>query len=141
MLPELVEGAITGGGGKIPIAQPADATVDFGMIEFNPASGNQQEEFIVLTNNGEQSVDVSGWSLDGDVEKTFDPGTVIVPGVSLYVTPDAKAFRARAEGPSGGQKLWVQGNYDGLLPNVGGSLQLINRDGQVVNGSELHRFG
>ena len=36
-------------------------------------------------------------------------------------------------------KLFVQGNYQGLLPNQGGSVQLLARDGQLV--SELNYEG
>lgn len=134
VLPELVKGAVVGSpSGNIPAPQRGNPTIDFGTIEFNPSSGNQQEEYIVLTNNNEVSVDLSGWTLGGAIQHTLDPGTVLVSGASIYLTPDARAFRARAEGPSGGQQLWVQGNYEGLLPNVGGTVELYGSDGQLVS--------
>ncbi len=133
VIPSLVEGRITGGGGQIPKAQVGNPKIDFGTIEFNPASGNQNEEYIALVNNQAEAVDISGWRLEGDVEITFQPGTVIPAGWTFYTTPDARAFRARSEGPSGNMSLFVQGNYEGRLSNTGGSVQLIAADGEVVN--------
>ncbi len=132
-LPELVNGALSSSNGEIPLAQAGNPKIDIATIEFNPASGNQQEEYIQITNNNEFSVDISDWRLEGDVEWTFDPGTVLPAGFTLYATPDAKAFRARTEGPTGGMGLFVQGNYKGHLPNIGGSVQLVGRDGALVS--------
>ena len=133
LLPELVNGELSSGGGDIPTAQKGNPKIDFGDIEFAPASGNQGEEYIQLVNNHDFSVDISDWHLTGDVQWTFDPGTVLVAGGTLYATPNAKAFRARSEGPTGGMRLFVQGNYDGNLPNEGGSFQLVAPDGEVVS--------
>jgi hypothetical protein len=132
-LPELVDGSLSSSRGEIPLAQVGNPKIDFGTIEFNPGSGNQQEEYIQLTNHNEFSVDLSGWQLAGDVEWTFDPGTVLPAGFTLYVTPDARAFRARAEGPTGGMGLFVQGNYSGRLPNIGGHVELRGADGLLVS--------
>jgi hypothetical protein len=132
-LPEIVDGIISNSRGEVPRAQVGNPMIEFGGLDFNPTSGNQQQEYLTLVNNNDFSVDISHWQLTGDVEKTFDPGTVLIPGGTLYVTPDARAFRARSEGPTGGMRLFVQGNYDGYLPNVGGSVQLVARDGQAVS--------
>ena len=101
-LPELVDGALTSGRGEFPLAQVGNPKIDFGTIDFNPTGGNQGEEYIQLVNNNDFAVDISGWQLAGDVQWTFDPGTVLPAGFTLYATPDAKAFRARTEGPTGG---------------------------------------
>ena len=132
-LPELVEGALTSGRGELPLAQVGNPKIDFGTVDFNTTSGNQGEEYIQLVNNGDAAVDISGWHLAGDVRWTFDPGTVLPAGFTLYATPDAKAFRARTEGPTGSSQLFVQGNFRGNLPNVGGTVQLVAADGEIVN--------
>ena len=119
--------------GTIPSAQIGNPQIDFGAIEFNPRSGNQEEEYIAFTNPNQDSVDISGWRVAGEVEHAFDPGTVLVPGASIYITPNKLAFVGRSNGPSGGQKLFVQGNYRGTLNNNGGQLQLIANDGEVVS--------
>jgi hypothetical protein len=121
-----------GGNAGIPDAQLQDATLAFGAYDYDPASGNQDEEYIELINPNTYAVDLSGWELTGGVEHTFRPGTVLVAGGSLYVSPNARAFRSRAAGPTGGQGRFVQGNYEGHLSNGGETVHLLDRGGRVV---------
>ncbi|MCP4744000.1 MAG: hypothetical protein GY871_17485, partial [Actinomycetales bacterium] len=116
----------------IPHAQSGNLQIDFGPIDYNPDSGIQDEEYIQLDNPNGVAVDISGWELTGGVEHTFRPGTVIPAGGSLYVTPDLPTFLARATGPGGGQQLFVQGNYDGHISNLGETIQLVAPDAEVV---------
>jgi hypothetical protein len=108
----------------IPNAQPANPAINFGSFEYNPPSGNQDEEYIQLINPNTFAVDISGWTLSGGIEHTFLPGTVIVAGGSLYVSPNVASFRARASSPTGGQGLFVQGNYKRHLSNWGEIINL-----------------
>src|SRR6185295_12146527 len=59
-----------GSGGEIPTAQPnlaalsvAQRKVTFGTIDYAPASGNQDEEYLQLVNSNTFAVDISGWQL------------------------------------------------------------------------------
>ncbi|MHC4323344.1 MAG: CotH kinase family protein, partial [Planctomycetota bacterium] len=108
----------------IPDAQPANPAINFGSFEYNPASGNQDEEYIQLINPNSYAVDISGWKLTEGVKHTFLPGTVIVAGGSLYVSPNVSTFRARAAYPTGGRGLFVQGNYKRHLSNWGETINL-----------------
>ena len=108
------------------------ASLEFGALDFNPSSGNQDQEYIQLTNPGTDAVDISGWQLRGGVEHTFVPGTVVAANSSLYVTPDVVAFRARTAGPRGGQSLFVQGGMKGHLSNFGETIQLLRDDNSLV---------
>lgn len=119
-------------GERIPGAQPADALVTIGQLDFNPASGNQAEEYVRLNNTNTYAVDVSGWKLGGAVDHTFRSGTVIPAGAALYVSPDVNAFRARTAAPRGGQGLFVQGNYRGQLSAWGETLTLTDDAGRIV---------
>jgi len=121
-----------GGNAGIPDAQPLDAVVDFGRYDYNPASGNQDEEFIELVNPNDYAVDLSGWKLTGGVRHEFPAGTVIVAGGSLYLSPDVRLFRQRAASPTGGEGNFVQGNYKGHLSNGGETLELEDADGRIV---------
>lgn len=110
----------------IPDAQADGVEIRFGAVEFDPASGNQDEEYIELINPNPFAVDISGWKLEAGVEHVFEPGTVISTFSSLYVTPNVAAFLSRATDPTGGQRLFVQGNYQGHLSSWGETIDLID---------------
>ena len=113
----------------------AEPTIQFGAIEPNPESGNQDEEYIQLINRNDIAVDISDWKLEGAVQHTFVPGTVIAPGRSLYVCPDSAMFRARSVSPKGGEGLFVQGGYQGHLSNFGETITLVDARGTFNNES------
>jgi len=128
---------------RIPEAQPnpvtdpgaVSPTIGFGTIEFSPDSGNQDEEYIILTNQNITPVDISGWQLAGGIQFTFEPGTVI-PGRGtkpLHVSPDITAFRARATSPKAGGRIWVEGPYQGNLSSLGETIELRDTAGNLVN--------
>jgi len=110
-------------------------------LDFNPASGRQEHEFVILRNVSPQAVDISGWTLCGEIAHTFKGGTVIPAGSGLastnyigllHVAKDAYAFRSRTSGPTGGQRRFVQGNYDGQLSARGGTLKLYDDTGRLI---------
>ncbi len=117
----------------IPDAQPANATIGFGNYDYNPASGNQDEEYIELINPNSYAVDISGWKLTGGVQHEFLPGTVIVAGGNLYVSPNVAAFRSRATSPTGGQGRFAQGNYRGHLSSWGETINLLDEYEALVD--------
>ena len=126
------------GSGLIPDSEPGDPVVDFGSIEYNPASGNQDEEFIEIINVNAYAVDLSGWRVEGGVDFTFPPGAVIPAGDAdpergkFFLTPDVAAFRSRASSPTGGESRLVIGNYSGHLANTGEMLTLFDANGRSV---------
>lgn len=122
----------SGSGVGIPGSTPLAPPIQFGAIDFNPASGVQDEEFIELINPNSVAVDLTDWQLSGGVEITLKPGTVIPAGGSLYLSPDSNFFRARASAPTGGEGNFVQGPYEGHLSNLGEILTLSNPQGDVI---------
>src|SRR5262249_3418707 len=102
-------------GGPYLGPQPTNATLLIGDIEFNPSSGDQGQEYVQIRNTNTYPVDISGWKINGGIQHTFHPGTVIPTGGALYLSPNVKAFRARPASPRGGQGLFVQGDYQGQL--------------------------
>lgn len=110
----------------LPPAQDPGVLVNFGTIEFDPASHNQAEEYFTLTNPNAVAVDVSNWVISGAVNHTLKPGSVIAAGGTLYLSPDVNAFRARTTGPSGNQGLFIQGDYNGQLSARGETLTLMD---------------
>ncbi|MGI9244750.1 MAG: lamin tail domain-containing protein, partial [Verrucomicrobiales bacterium] len=124
VMPELIAGAPDPGGSIEP-------QIEIGTIEFNPASGNQDEEYIELVNNNAIWVDVSDWTITGGVEFALPPGTVIPPGSSIYLSPNVKTFRGRATSPKGGERNLVVGGYSGHLSSFGESLELRDASGAL----------
>ena len=116
----------------IPLVQPEDAALEVVDVDFNPVSADQSQEYVALTNRMPYAVDVTGWKLSGAVTFTFKPGTVVPSNSVIYVSPDVKRFRARTEGPRGGQGLFVVGPYSGQLSARGETLEVSNRAGKRV---------
>ncbi len=128
---------LASGTGELPATQPAGAVILFGDIDSDPASGNQDEEYIQLLNVNSFAVDVSGWTLSADAAPeaplfTFRGGTVIPANGTLYVAASRPAFRARRSFPMGGQSLFVVGDCVGRLANQGETLILTNRQGVLI---------
>jgi hypothetical protein len=126
IVPELYAGRRGSGIERQPILR-------FGTIEPNPASGNQDQEFIQLINPNSMAVDISDWRVSGGVEHTFAPGTVLPANGRLYLCPSAAAFRARTVSPKGGEGLFVQGGYQGHLSSFGETLTLLDASGATNN--------
>lgn len=130
------------GEGIIPAQQTTAPQVVIGSIDYNPASGNQDEEYIEIVNEATEAVDISNWSLTGGVTHTFAKGTVI-PGYDvanpeanrLYLSPSSYAFRSRALSPRGGENRLVQSAYSGHLSSFGETLTLLDADNLIVDSS------
>ena len=98
--------------------------LDFGTVEVLPQSGNQDEEYVQISNPNPYEVDISGWEMKRGVEHTFEPGTVIRANEVMYVAGKTSAFRNRTTAPSGGQQLFVQGGFKGTLSARGEIVEL-----------------
>ncbi len=116
----------------IPDSQPSSITLTIGTIEYNPSSGNQDEEYIQLMNPQSIAVDISDWKIANAVRHTFPAGTVIPANGELYITPNALAFRTRSTSPKGGEQRFVQGNYSGHLSSWGGTIELYNEQRVLI---------
>ena len=117
----------------IPGREPTNPDIRISGVDYNPASGNQDEEYVVLTNHEDTEIDVSGWSVTGGVEMTLAPGTVIERSGELYLSPDTLAFRNREVSPKGNEERLVVGPYSGHLSNFGELLTLRNGADLVVS--------
>lgn len=122
VLPELIVGVSDAEGSLEPL-------IEFGVIEFSPGSGNQDEEYLELINDHAIAVDVSDWTIAGGVEFKLPAGTVIPPNSTLYVSPNVKVFRSRATSPTGGERNLVVGGYEGHLSSFGETLELMDTTG------------
>jgi hypothetical protein len=121
----------------IPGEQSIFCVIEIARVESDPVSGNQDEEYIELVNPQDCAVDLTGWQLTGAVSHEFLPGTVIVAGGRLYVSPNVRAFMDRAVSPRRGQGCFVQGDYQGHLSNWGEPLYLLDRYGVTVSSIDI----
>lgn len=120
-------------GGLIPAEQMGSPTINFGLLDPAPVSGDEDEEYFTLENPHGFAVDISGWEIRDDVDFVFDAGTVIPANGTLYVAGDLKSFRSRAAGPSGGQNLLAVGDYSRNLDNEAGVIELYDANGVLVS--------
>jgi hypothetical protein len=116
----------------IPLSQPVNVYLNVVGVEFNPAGGNQNQEYICISNPAPFAIDITGWKLDGAIEFTFAPGTVMPSNSVAYVSPHTPSFRARSTGPRGGQGLFVLGPYKGQLSARGEPILVKNTLGQTL---------
>ncbi|MCX8157925.1 MAG: lamin tail domain-containing protein, partial [Verrucomicrobiae bacterium] len=117
----------------IPLPQPTNAVLDIVDWEVNPASGNQDQEYICVTNRNNLALDISGWRLHGGVRFTFKPGTVVPATGAVYVARSVPGFKSRTTGPRPGQGLVVVGGYDGQLSTWGDVILLSDDRGRLVS--------
>ena len=117
----------------IPLSQPPNVFLAIVGIEPNPAGGNQEREYICISNSAPFAVDITGWKIEGGIYFTFAPGTVMPSNGVAYVSPNTRAFRARTTGPRGGQGLFVLGPYKGQLSARGETLTVKNTLGLTLN--------
>jgi hypothetical protein len=117
----------------IPAAQPGSPPIDIAEVDYNPASGDQGQEYVKLSNPNAVAVDVSGWTLAGGIAYTLPPGVVIPAGGSVYVAKELRDFRARTVGPHGGQGLLAVGGYEGQLSARGETVVLSDASGAPVD--------
>ena len=115
----------------IPLAQLPSLAPAFSGLDYNPASNNQDQEYLRLTNPHAVDLDISGWQLSGGVTFVFPGGSVVPAGESIHVSPAPAAFRTRATAPTGGQGLLVTGPYRGGLSNFGETLELRDATGAL----------
>lgn len=117
--------AYTGTGRPVPRAQSAAPSVVLSEIAYAPAAG-PDAEFVELTNVSAESVDLSGWTLDGlgavpGTGTVLQPGTVLLPGARLVLVAKDTVFRATY--PQAG--VLVAGEYRGRLSDTGQTLRLL----------------
>ena len=136
---------LTSGAGELPGPQPAGTAIAFGSDDTAARfSSYRDEEYIQLTNPHGFAVDISGWTLNAGTGLdtplfTFRGGTVIPAGGTLYVAASRPAFRARRSFPTGGQGLFVTGDYAIGLPDGAETLELLDREGARVASRAIQR--
>ena len=98
--------------------------------DFYYQSFSTAEEYIKIDNFNSFAVDVSNFKVNGLIQYTFKPGTVIPSKSNLYLVKNINAFRLRNRSPSGDEGLFIQGNYEGqLFSTRDGSINITDATG------------
>lgn len=109
----------TGPGKPVPSSQSAAPNVVINELQYNPATG-EDGEFIELMNpSTTESVDLSGWTIDG-LGLTIQPGTVLLPRAQVVFVKHDTVFRQTY----GQANRYVGGEYPGDLANEGETITL-----------------
>ena len=115
----------------IPNPQVGNPSINIHQTDYD--AGLETDEYIRLDNPNGVAVDISGWQLTGGVNHVFSPGTVIPSNSTLYVVGDVVGFKNRTSGPSGGQELFIQGNYQGTISSQGETITLQAADNTTMS--------
>lgn len=110
----------------LPVAMAApDSVVTFTEIHYHPPDpvppAAREPEWIEIHNEMSIRVDISGWTLRGEIDYTFPEGTVMEPGAYLVVS----------ELP--GSPPGSLGPWNGRLDNKGGEIRLHERWGRMMD--------
>jgi len=95
-------------------------------IHYNPLAGEDDLEFVEITNDAFSPEDVSGWAFVEGIRFEFPPGTILEGGETLAVCANVNAVEARYG------VFNVVGNFEGALDGSGERLTLVNHAGVIV---------
>ena len=108
-------------------AKAADSVVVFNEVQYHPARNEAASEWIELHNLMAIDIDLSAWSIRGDVQFTFAEGTVIPADGFLVIASDPGAL---------GIEMGITnsaGPFSGRLNNTGGTINLLDRNNRLMD--------
>ena len=95
-------------------------------IHYHSDSNIEQLEFVELYNNGEQAVDLNGWSFDDAIEYTFQGIPLLYPGEYIVICKNRAHLFAR-------YGINAYGPFEGKLSNEGEKIVLRNQLGDKID--------
>ncbi len=104
------------------------ADIVINEIFYHPESECEPEEFVEIYNNGNETVDLTGWAFTEGVRFRFPDGAQIAPGAYLVVCRELEGFRSQFGALSG-----LLGSYSRKLNNDGEDIVLADGDGEIVD--------
>lgn len=109
-------------------AQTVSAGPILTEIHYNGvASGTDPDEFIELTNAGEQDLDLEGWRFTQGIDYVFGLGATLTAGSSFVLARDMSDFLSVFPGYDGGLL-----DFTGALSNSGETIALADVTGNEV---------
>src|SRR4051794_40579252 len=105
----------------------SDSVVVFNEVQYHPVTNEAASEWVELHNQMAIDIDLSAWSLKGDVAFTFAEGTIISGGAYLVIASSPAALQADTGLTN------VLGPFTGRLKNSGGTLELRDRNDRLMD--------
>ncbi|MDF7823621.1 lamin tail domain-containing protein [Pontiellaceae bacterium B12227] len=102
-------------------------------IMYDPISGDNDDEFVELYNQGSGTADLSSWRLRGGISFTFPDGASIPAGGYVVVARDALRLQTNYAQLNASNTF---GDYSGKLGNGGDRIKL-NKPDTVIDYDEL----
>ncbi len=118
---------------RMPGTASGNANIVINELHYNPLNGDA--EFIELYNNGNESIDLSGWTVDG-IGLKIGYGTVLLPGQTIVFTDNFVRFKSQYEG-----NILVGGQYSGGLNGSGERISLLDATGKLIDVVEYSDTG
>src|ERR1051325_5564940 len=113
----------------------ADSVVVFNEIHYHPPTNEAANEWVELHNQMAIDIDLSAWSIQGDIGFSFVEGTIIPGGGYLVIASDPFALQT-ATGVTN-----VIGPFTGHLNNGSGVLELRDRNDRLMDALEYRDGG
>ncbi len=108
--------------------------LQFSEIHYNPAIQSDLTEYFVLENKSQQAVDLSGYTISGDISHYFSRGTVLPPQGRLVLARNPLALSINCE------HLAADDGYEMRLSNASGKIKLTNPNGVVITEASYGNF-
>ncbi len=102
-------------------------------LMYKPVSGNDNDQYLELYNNGTNTVNLGGWKFTAGINYTIPAGTVIAPDGYLVVARSKNNLFSKYPNLNSGNTV---GNYSGKLPHGGGRVALAMPQTLVVTNGD-----
>jgi len=108
------------------LAQAMSPNIVINEVHHDDAPKTSRGEFIELYNAGDQSVDLSGWLLEGVGAYEFPTETLLEPDQFLVIAEDARTLRTKF-------RIRTTHQYSGGLDNDGDDIRLLDHNGALID--------
>ncbi|MDB6034265.1 MAG: hypothetical protein JWM16_4603 [Verrucomicrobiales bacterium] len=112
-----------------------DSIVVFNEINYHPATNESTREWVEIHNQMSIDIDLSAWSIKGDISYTFTEGTIIPGNGYLVVAISPSALQADTG------VLNVVGPFAGRLLDSAGTLELRDRNDRLMDALQYRDNG
>jgi len=106
-------------------APAVQSAIVINEIMYDPATDNDDDEFVEIYNRSGAAVDISRWRINDGIDYTFPSNTIMAAGAHFVVTRNRNRMVARQPGLS---LTNLFGNADGTLRNGGERVALARPD-------------